>query len=85
MISQEVSAIARRSHETAGEMKAQSEFANEIHSGMGELREQVAENAGLSKKLAEDAASSGDLASENEVSTLSQLASSFAGSDAELF
>ena len=65
VISQEVSAIARRSHETAGEMRAQSEFANEIHSGMGELRQQVAENAGLSKKLAEDAASSGELASES--------------------
>ncbi len=65
VISQEVSAIARRSDETAGEMKVQSEFANEIHSGMGELRQQVAENAALSKKLTEDAASSGELASES--------------------
>ena len=65
VISQEISAIARRSDETAGEMKLQSEFANEIHSGMGELRQQVAENAGLSKKLAEDASSSGELASES--------------------
>jgi methyl-accepting chemotaxis protein len=65
VISQEISAIARRSDETAGEMKEQSEFANEIHSGMGELRQQVADNADLSKKLAANAASSGELASES--------------------
>jgi methyl-accepting chemotaxis protein len=69
VISSEISAIARRSEETSGEMQEQVASASELRTGMEELSTQIESNAEDAQRLSKEAEASGELAKESADTT----------------
>ncbi|WP_369986244.1 methyl-accepting chemotaxis protein [Thalassolituus sp.] len=69
VIRSEISAIARRSEETSGEMQEQVASASELRTGMEELSTQIESNAEDAQRLSKEAEASGELAKESADTT----------------